>query len=281
MYGYTTNVIKDGVSMKKIIFLTCLLFFIILAGCGLEDKQQASISKEESSIHFNHEAIGLKLDAYIKTGQQITVEASLENISDEAIIYNNRCGEPFYITMKLDDTAVYLKSDEEPMACIEIFDPNDLVELAPGEKIKKVVTFTREFGLQEEETVPTLDGTYLIEFSFTTYGTGHFYASTPTELSHSQEPDILTLEEAIEKAVENSEVKQWRENKKQQGMEIRNEEAFISDGKWYVMFHAIGEEFVERIIVPVDIYSGEVDEINKEELPKDEATLQWIESQGS
>ncbi|GAA0301726.1 hypothetical protein GGQ92_002248 [Gracilibacillus halotolerans] len=265
--------------MKKIIVFLCFTLFILLVGCGVEENQAAISEESQDETSFTHEDVGLKLNAEIKTGQEIVVEASLENITEEDIIYNNRCEEPFYITMKLEGSSVYLKSDEEPMACIEIFDPNDLVELPPGAKIKKTVTFSREFGLQGEETIAALDGTYSLEFSFTTYGTGHFYAVTPIDLSHSSDPVILTLEEATEKAMQNKEVENWWKEQEQQGREIRREEAFITDEDWYVMFHAIGEESVHRIIIPVNIHSGEIGDINKEELPKDDGTLQWLESQ--
>lgn len=265
--------------MKRLVLLSIFLLLLLVAGCGVEENQAAVSDEKEKVTDFSYEDVGLLLHADIHIGQDIEVKARLENITDEPIKYNNRCGEPFHITMKLENTGVYLKSDEEPIACIEIFDPNDLVELAPGEQITKTVTFTREFALQNVEAVSALDGIYDLEFTFTTYGNGHFYASTPIELTHTSEPTIITLDEATNIALEDDEVRKWMETHEQQDSEVKQEEAFITDGQWYISFHTIGKENVYRIIIPVDIVTGDVNPINTEELPKDEGILDWLESQ--
>lgn len=262
--------------MKRISFILALVLF--LAACGTKDSTTASFSGETSTFNHTYEDIGLELTADITVAQDIEVKATLKNVSGKTLEYNGRCGVPFYISMKMKDTSVYLANDQELLACEDIFDPNDIEKMKVNESFEKTVIFKREFDMFNTEKTPAHDGDYTIEFTFTTYGDGHFFSEYPIYLKHDTEPKILTLEEAKYKALNDPKVKKWHDELKEDGVEIKTGHPFLSEGNWYLSFHAVYDDKVAQLVVAVDYNTGEVKRVNTEEFEHDESMDSWLDN---
>ncbi|MEC2074528.1 hypothetical protein [Metabacillus fastidiosus] len=249
--------------MKKFV----LILVLILSACGTNQK---SASGDLETLTHNFEQNGLALKATIEIGKDIKVDASITNTSRETIIYNDRCGIPFGISVKKEDASSYLvTSNGLEESCEGIFDPNDLREMKPNETFKKEITFKRKVRLTNERTVNALSGMYEMSFSFQTHDNERFLSSLPLELMNNKEPEIMTVDQAKEMARENKEVMKWFDEHEKENMPIESEDAILSEGMWTVAFHAIYKDGVDRIIINMNAKSGNIKEIHYEELGKD------------
>jgi len=251
--------------MKKIMLILALT--LIVAGCEL---RQASA--DQQTITHDYEQDGLALKATITIAKNIIVDASITNDSGKTIIYNERCGVPFSISVKKGDAQTHLAArGEKLIACDSMFDPNDLREMKPGQTFEKEVTFKRELRLTNGRTVSALSGVYEVNFAFQPHENKRFYSSLPIELTMDNNPEIMTVDQAKSKAKANKEVSEWFEKREKGDMLIKSEEPILSDDMWTVMFHAIHEDrdSADRIVINMDATSGEVKAVHYEELNKE------------
>ncbi|MGM8216443.1 hypothetical protein ACLIA0_12810 [Bacillaceae bacterium W0354] len=261
--------------MKRTIFIFVIL--ALLTACGTKENQTATFSGDTSVIEHTYGDIGLALSAKVTVDQDIKVEATLKNVSGKTIVYNGRCGVPFHIFMRMQNSHAYLSHDQELIECEDIFDPNDLENFKAGDTFEKTVVFKREFALSNNKKTPAHTGDYAIEFSFTTNGDGHFFTEAPVYLKHDSEPHILTQEQAKQKTLTDSKVKKWHDQWKEKGIEIKTEKSLLSDGSWHICYHAIDHKMVNRIIVAVDYNTGEVKRVHTEEFEFEEGMQEWLD----
>ncbi|PZD97158.1 hypothetical protein DNH61_04525 [Paenibacillus sambharensis] len=251
--------------MYKWIGILCLL--AIAAGCG----SYPTSSGGQETLTYEDEQEGLALTAHIKVANDITVDASITNISGKTLVYNGRCGIPFGIFIKMADAHSHLVThDNKEMSCEDIFDPGDLRNLEPNETIDKEVTFQRKIALTNNRLIGAFSGLYEVSFTFQMHGGQRFQSSLPIELNHNKEPDIMTVDEAKSAAQANNEVANWFLEQEKDEMTIKSEDAILSDGVWAVMFHAYREdrELAARIIINMDAKSGTIKVIHYEEVDK-------------
>jgi hypothetical protein len=253
-----------GDDMKKLVLILSLLF---VSACGTN---QQSASDDIKMLTHDFEQNGLALQATIKMGKDIKVDASITNTSGETIIYNGRCGIPFGISVKKDDAHSHLVTRngwEE--SCEDIFNPDDLREMKPNETFEKQIAFKREVSLTNQRTVSALSGVYEVSFSFQMHDNERFLSSLPIELTNDKEPEILTVDQAKETAKENEKVKKWFKKHEKEGMSIESEDATLSEGMWTVAFHAIHRDGADRIIINMNAKSGKIEAVHHEELGED------------
>ncbi|KGX90159.1 hypothetical protein [Pontibacillus marinus] len=250
--------------MKRFIWLG-MLSLLIMSACGTTNEKVASVNLE--TIKHEVEKNGLSLEATIKKGSNIHVEASLTNVSGETIVYNGRCGVPFWISIQKENAHAHLIApNSERNGCEDIFDPDDLRDMKPGESFEIDKTFAKKVNLDQNKTVNALSGKYEVSFSFEMHKKDTFSSMFPIELKNENEPEILTVEQAIQTAKEDGEVKEWIEGHKAKGVSVESEDAILSMGMWSVGFHAIYEDKAYRIIINMNAKSGDIQDINYEEL---------------
>lgn len=242
--------------MKK---LAVILFILIISGC---DIKEPSSSSDTQVLTHDVEQNGIALQATIEMEKEININASITNTSKEAIVYNDRCGIPFSISIKKDDAHIYLNSNGEEMNCESVLDPKDLKKMEPNETFEKQVTFKREINLTDQSTVQALGGMYEVSFSFQKHDNDSFISLFPIELDTDKDPEILTVEQARDRAKEKDEVKKWFEEHEGEGMIIESEESILNDGIWTVIFRAIHKDGADRIIINIDAKSGEFREVH-------------------
>jgi len=243
--------------MKK---LVVILFILFISGCNIKEP---SSSSDTQVLTHDVEQDGIALQATIEMEKEININASITNTSNETIVYNDRCGIPFSISIKKDDAHIYLNSSNgEEMNCESVLDPKDLKKMEPNETFEKQVTFKREINLTDHRTVHALSGMYEVSFSFQKHDNDSFISLFPIELNSNNDPEILTVEQASERAKEKEEVKKWFEEHEGEGMNIESEDSILTDGMWTVIFRAIHKDGADRIIINMDAKSGEFGEIH-------------------
>ncbi|KAB8129164.1 hypothetical protein F9U64_15370 [Gracilibacillus oryzae] len=251
--------------MKK--FLTILGIMLFLTACGTSENTPA-IDQEEA-YQFHHQEDGMELTAEITVGETIKVSAALENVSDQPIIYNGRCGIPFQIFVQMNGSNATLQNKKQtaPKECTDIFDPNDLEEFAAGETIEKNVSYIRKFSLHGEN-LQAHNGEYKIHFFFHSHDGDNITADYPFTLINQDEPDILTIEQAKAMALEYEKTAEWYEKQQEKGLTIKAEEAILSSSGWHLPFQAMDDTFVHRVIVGVNYESGKIVDYHTEKIER-------------
>src|SRR5690554_1407234 len=267
--------------MKRFIILV-IVSLIVLSACGTRgNNAQTSTIKPEEVETFDYQFTdkGLELTADIEVENEITVNATIKNITDKTIVYNGRCGIPFYITIQMDGANAYLatKGDGEIIECEDIFAPEDLEDLEAGDSFEKTVTFAREFAFFNRDNTPLHEGDYHLQFGFTTFDSGHFYTEYPLYLTSQVEPEILTLEEAINLGTEHEDFVKWKEEQEEKGLEVKTERGLLTDDEWVLGLHSLDEQLVNRIIVAINHRSGDVTRIDYESFQLEEGMEQFLE----
>ncbi|WP_163539568.1 hypothetical protein [Gracilibacillus sp. YIM 98692] len=253
--------------MKKLLVLI-LLFFLMLIFSACEANQL--VAPDQETLTHDVEQNGLALQATIKVGKDINVDASITNTSSETIIYNGRCGIPFRISVQKEDAhANLVPRNRKGGGCTDVFDPDDLREMKPNETFDKKITFKREVSLTNKRTVPALNGEYKVFFSFEMHEKERFLSSLPIKLTNNKETEIMTVDQAKKMAKTNKEVKRWFDEHEKQDMPIESEDAILSEGMWTVAFHAIYQDGANRIVINMNAETGEVKAIHYEEVGKD------------
>ncbi|TXC90958.1 hypothetical protein FS935_08610 [Metabacillus litoralis] len=248
--------------MKKIVFIFILIFGLV--GCSIETSNTTKDIKKQP-IFYEIENNGLLLKAELSTNtlepnKNLKIKATVENIGDKAVHYNSRCGNPLWISAGSPTEHLGLWDGiENNTGCRDIYNPDDIVSLEPGEILSKEITYHPKIMVDQKDLLDAPEGDYNVTFSLDTEEKINLNGHYPIVVKDTDFP-LLPIKEAIDVAKQHPEVVKWMNRIDQQ---YEREESILTEGKWHIIFKSNHSQY-DRIIIAVDYETGEVRNIHEE-----------------
>lgn len=200
-------------------------------------------------------------DIHLTPDDELNIQVEVKNISDEMLSYYGYCGIPINIFHEKDDKTVWLKTKGEEQGCPDIYDPNAVKEFKPNEILQKEMTFYPLVSFSNSEVTDAPEGMYHFLISFQTEEGNKVEVNKTIEVADTN-PSIITVDEAIDRAKSHPKVINWIQENESVG--IVEEEHFLSDTMWVIMFHTSNyridslEPIGDRLVVHVDAKNGDI-----------------------